>query len=79
MQDFKLVLDLNLHKTTLGTTMVPAISHLRAGNYSNSNEKRKTLSVNKYINDLKITGITQVSIRDRFRPNAFLTRNSRLA
>ena len=30
--------------------------------------KWKTTSVNKHVNDHNITGITQVSIRDRFRP-----------
>ena len=30
---------------------VPKISHLRAGNYSNSNKKEKTTSVDKYIDD----------------------------
>ena len=30
-----------LHKTTKGTTRLPEISHLQAGNYSDSNEKEK--------------------------------------
>ena len=57
-----------LHKSTKGTTRVPDISHLRAGNYSDSNAKEKTTSVSKYINDHDITAITPVSTRDRFRP-----------
>ena len=56
-----------LHKTTK-TTWVPDTTHLQAGNYSDSNEKERTTSVIKHINDHNVTGITQVSIRDRFRP-----------
>ena len=34
-----------LHETTRGTTRVPEVSYLRAGNYSDSSEKEKTMSV----------------------------------
>ena len=41
--------------------MIVSLSHVN---------KVKTTSVNEYINDHNITGITQVSIRDRFRPRS---------
>ena len=37
------------------------ISHLRAGNHSESNEKGKTTSINKQVDDHNTTGIAQVS------------------
>ena len=36
---------------------MPEISHLRVGKYSDSNEKEKTMSADKYYDD-HITGIT---------------------
>ena len=57
-----------LHKSTKGTTRVPVISHLGVENYNDSNEKEKANSVNKCFNHHNITGITQVSICNRFCP-----------
>ena len=50
----KAILGISKYKTTTGTTRVPEISHLRAENYSDSNEKKKTTSVDKYIDILSI-------------------------
>ena len=47
-----------LHETTKETTRVPEISYLRAGNYSDSNKKEKTTSINKYTNDNNFPGVT---------------------
>ena len=51
-----------LHKTTKRTTGVPEILLLRAGNHSDLNEKEKTMSFNKHVDDHNTTGIVQVSI-----------------
>ena len=38
------------------------------GTIANQIKKDKTMSINKHVDDHNITGIAQVSIRDRFRP-----------
>ena len=52
-----------IHKATKGTIRVLKISHLRAGNCSNSTEKEKATSDDKYIDNQNITGIRSEHLR----------------
>ena len=52
-----------LKKNNRMATRVPELLRLRAGNHSDLNEKEKTTSVNKHVDDHNTTGIAQVSIR----------------
>ena len=59
-------MSLELHRTIKGTTRVPEISQLQAGNQAIQMEKEKTMSISKHVDDHIITGIALVSIR---KPN----------